>query len=339
MQGEKWLGQSKMGGHSRMMSSDTVSTTCSGWPSSPEGQFGHSRTASMSSQAGSYESGETPSNMRYARASAYQSSMSPQQSMQPMMPVFMGSCDEYQAQAAPNEYLSTMPAHEAQAMNVNAIGNGDEHFPRGGNVLGSMPPTSAVNLAGLECKEPPPPPAGVPMVSGVPQTWPAVPTVSLAQHTTPPSWSAACHNSQPQSPSNQSEQMALSLPIAAINEQSEQQQQQPHPLQCPSGPVSPYAYMTCGNQQYMLVPVPEQQCDNSPDYAASPMYEPSLQAKNGVVHQQHQQWGACQEYQHNQGACMAGPCYQSDQQHWAVSYEASASPYGAGMAGVTTQWW
>jgi len=251
-------------GHTRMNSIDTAST-CSGWVSSPEGQFAHSRTTSSSSHSpahatSAYESGDA-GNMAYVRATTDQSGfamypspqsqmMSPQGSLQPMMPtmVMMQPCDESWSEARADHGLETLPVIEAHSMAPNSHGL-ETTLTGTGDALLSPPAMQAVDVSNLGRTEPPPPPQGVPMIPGMPQD-----------------------------------------PSAAVSGGYEQH---------PNMPVSPVGYVTspCGAYQYALVPVPVPSYDSSGALPASPTYQDYQQQMApsfccGPAYESGQQWGA-----------------------------------------------
>merc|ERR1719359_1944139 len=143
----------------------------------------------------------------------------------PPTSVVMPPCDESWNETGPNDDMGTIPVLEAQALSPTGLRDMEESFPGAGEVISSMPPMPAGDLASLSCKEPPPPPAGVPTVPPMSQT--------------PHQMAVA------QSPTHRSEQMAPS-PLNMAVVANGQYEQQPQPLQCP---VSPVGYMTCGTYQ------------------------------------------------------------------------------------------
>lgn len=309
-QGESRLAHPTKAGHTRIVSSDTTST-CSGW-SNADAQFAHSRGSSTSSQAtGMYEHSEA--NLGYVQSptgmygNAQPPMMSPSNNMQPVMfqvgppgAIVMQPCNESWNEAAPNEAMESMPMLEAQTLSPNGSRDMDDSFAGAGGVINSMPPVPAGKLHALQCQEPPPPPSGLPTVPTMPQAQPA-----LAM----------------QSPTQRSEQTSptLSLPAGACEQPSQQMQ---------GMSVSPVGYMTCGNYQYALVPVPVQQYDNGAAYAVSPT------AYNGSPVNQQQQWGPYEEYGH-----VMTPTYQPEQRCF-PGYEAVAveNPMQCAVGG-SSQWW
>lgn len=313
-----------------MISSADTASTCSGsgWVSTPEAEFAHSRSTSQATSS-FHDIGDVGNmaNLGYVQAptespvmavypNAQPQMMSPHGSMQPMMSmsVVMPHCDESWSETGHGDELDTMPILEAQTLSPSGLRNMEESFSGAGGVLSSMPPMPVGKLPGLPCKEPPPPPPGVPTVPRMPQH-------------------PASNMAMVQSPMHRPAQMSspsLNLPINANGNCVQ-------PMQCSNGmPVPFVGYMSDGNCQYALVPVPVQQYNNGTGYAVSPTCNGTPQARFPAMDQQY--WGPYEEYQ-QQSSCPVSPSYHSEQR-WAVPYEtvhmgAPVSPCGGG----STQWW
>lgn len=235
-------------GHARI-SSDTTST-CSGWVSNSEGQYGHSRHPSTSSQATSvYEIGECANmaNLGYVR-----SQPEPVYGYQNTQPQLMSSQMDYQNVMRPmeeswsenpqNEDLDTMPVLEAQALAATA--HERAAFPSSGDVLNSMPKMPAIADM-VSQKEPPPPPPGVPKVADA-----------------------------------RLQQQQLCLPLADganMNYQHEHAQMQ-------AGMSSPVGYISCGGYQYAIVPVPVNQYEMDAG-VSSPIHQQEAVVCSPQAHQ------------------------------------------------------